>query len=247
MPDKKTLGNLLKESFGIFTGNLAGLSGVALAAYLPLEIFVIAFVLTVTGRAPETQGPGGERFVLSMIFLVVTIGVSLIYQVAVVKTVQSIYNKAPLKPLAAYKAAWEDMGGYLTVVAWVTVKVFLWSLVLIVPGIVFGIFYSFSTFSFLLDGKQGTEALRFSKSLIRPNAWRFIGNSLAVGLAAGMVSLVVIVVLSLIFGAPSGGSPTFASLVIRGVGNIINAVIGTYVFVFYYLLYEEFKKTSAAI
>lgn len=247
MPDKKTLGMLLGDSLGIFKDNMAKMIQVVLIAYIPLEVLIVVLVLAISGQAGDAGTFNVSRFLLSLVFLVVTIGISLLYQVAVVKTVESVDKKQPLEPLALYKTALADMGGYLVVALWVMVKVLLWSLLLVIPGVIFGILYSFATFAFLLDRKKGIEALQFSRGIIRANVWRFIGNSLAVGLITGSIYFVIKIILALIFGVPAQSNPTLLSLTGQGLGNIFNAVIGVYVFIFYYLLYGEFKKTAVTI
>lgn len=46
------------------------------------------------------------------------------------------------------------------------IKVLLWGLLLIIPGVLFFFIYSFSGWAFLVDGKKGPEALTLSKQIV---------------------------------------------------------------------------------
>lgn len=247
MADQKTLSTLLKESLGFFTSNISGFLKIVLIAYIPLEIVIIFFLLAITGQATTAEGLSLSRLVLSFLYLIVTIVVTVLYQIAVIRTLEAIDKKQTLGPLASYSAALADIGPYLSVLAWVMVKVLLWSLLLIIPGIIFGVFYSFSGFAFLLDKKQGINALKFSRAVIQPNAWKFVGYSLVSGLIVSFICFVIRIILGIIFGLPMDDHPTLLSLIGQGVGNTVNAFVGIYIFIFYYLLYQDFKKTNAIV
>lgn len=53
-------------------------------------------------------------------------------------------------------------------------------LLLVVPAIIFMVFYTFSTIIVALSGRSGVEALRYSKQLVAGRWWRVFGYSLAV-------------------------------------------------------------------
>ena len=73
----------------------------------------------------------------------------------------------------------------------VGIKVFLWTLLLIVPGIIFSVYYSLSSWSLVVEGKKGNEALRRSKELIEGYWWAVVGRNLYVGLIYAGIFIVL--------------------------------------------------------
>jgi hypothetical protein len=59
----------------------------------------------------------------------------------------------------------------------VGIKVFLWTLLLIIPGIIFSVYYSLSSWSLIYENKKGNEALKRSKSLIEGYWWAVVGRN----------------------------------------------------------------------
>jgi len=76
------------------------------------------------------------------------------------------------------------------------------TLLLIVPGVIFSVWYYFAPLSAMLDGKRGTEALSFSRELSRGRFWRtawlILGGPLVISLVYyPIVSLLIILLASL--------------------------------------------------
>ncbi len=67
----------------------------------------------------------------------------------------------------------------------------------ILPGIVFGILFSFASQSLILEGHKGMSALLRSKQLVRPYFWAVFGRILFFGLSSVLVSFVLRTLVSL--------------------------------------------------
>ena len=61
---------------------------------------------------------------------------------------------------------------------WATLKVLGLTLLLIVPGVVYLIYYTFVTNTVVLRGKSGKAALDYSENLVRGNWWKVLSISL---------------------------------------------------------------------
>jgi ABC-type multidrug transport system fused ATPase/permease subunit len=70
----------------------------------------------------------------------------------------------------AFKEVIKDLGGYLWVNVIVIVKIFLWSLLLIVPGIIMSVRYKLAGTVFFAEGKHGNAAVKRSLELTK-GAW----------------------------------------------------------------------------
>src|SRR3989338_9487324 len=95
-----------------------------------------------------------------VILIIAAIAVfSTLYSIGIIKIIQSAHRNEPRDLTAVFKESWAMVGPGIWVAALFTVKVILWLLLLIVPGIIFGLFYSFCSLCFVVDGKRGNEAL----------------------------------------------------------------------------------------
>ncbi len=65
---------------------------------------------------------------------------------------------------------------YLGVSLLTAILVLLWALLLIIPGIIFSIFYAFAAYVFFFEGKKGMDALRRSKDLVKGYFWPVLGR-----------------------------------------------------------------------
>jgi hypothetical protein len=68
------------------------------------------------------------------------------------------------------KHSWEDLAGYIWMYIIIVVKVLLWSLLFIVPGIIMAVRYSLAGTVFFAEGKRGNAAVKRSLELTK-GAW----------------------------------------------------------------------------
>ena len=114
----------------------------------------------------------------------------------------------------------------------------LWSLLLVIPGIIFALFYSFAQMAVVLDDRKGMEALVFSRKIIQPFFWEFVGKSLVAGMIFFIVSAVFNVILCRIFPSKTGWDPIWVSLLM----NFINGFLSVFPLAFGYFLYQDLKE-----
>lgn len=80
---------------------------------------------------------------------------------------------------------------YIALALLSTVFIILWTLLLIIPGIIYSVFYSFAIFVFLFENKRGKEALRRSTELVRGYFWPVFGRTLLVGIFIAIIMSVL--------------------------------------------------------
>lgn len=68
----------------------------------------------------------------------------------------------------------------------VVVLVLLWTLCLIIPGIIFGVYYSLAVYVLVFEGLTGMAAIRRSKELIKSHWWAVVGRFLFIGIVIGL-------------------------------------------------------------
>ena len=74
--------------------------------------------------------------------------------------------------LKAKKFAWKFFVVKLTV----SVFIFLWMLLFLIPGLIMGLFYSLAVWAFFYEGFTGGQALKRSKELIKNYWWAVFGR-----------------------------------------------------------------------
>ena len=71
-------------------------------------------------------------------------------------------------------------------------------LIFIIPGVIFAVYYMFTSYVVVLRNESGIEALSYSKSLVQGQWWRMFGIGLAVGIIIFLITMAVIYPLNLI-------------------------------------------------
>ncbi len=109
-------------------------------------------------------------------------------------------------------------------------------ILLIVPGIIFAVWFSFTTMIVVLEGLRGKAALQKSKSYVQGRWWPVLGRIVLLGLAAGIASSVA----SWIFGI-------FGHYVSTLLNDAFTAfVILPFAISYQYLLYRSVASTRVA-
>lgn len=85
------------------------------------------------------------------------------------------------KIIDVFNAGRKLVWGHLAISLVVFMFVSLWSLLFVIPGIIFGIFYTFAMFAFVYDGYRRSAALGRSKELVSGKWWPVFGR-LIIGL-----------------------------------------------------------------
>lgn len=129
---------------------------------------------------------------------------------------------------------WSFIGAYFLYVGIVMGGTIL----LIVPGIIFAIWYSQSRYAVIAEGVGARESLKISRRYVNGHAWGVFGRYVLVGLVGIVFSLVLTFILGII-GA-------FSEAVASIIGNIYNLLWSTFVLVYGFELYRQLKAIAPA-
>ena len=165
----------------------------------------------------------------------------LLFLAAVIKAIAQADRGGNPQAISSYRQAMGILDAYLWVKILFVFKVFCWSLLLVVPGIIFGVFYNFAGMALAVDGIGGVEALRHSKKIIK--------NNLSAYLLSVTAALSLFFLFSFVFLASL--DTMIAFFLLQGNDLMAQAVdyleialvtMGGIVFlVFYYYLYQAIK------
>jgi hypothetical protein len=115
------------------------------------------------------------------------------------------------------------------------ILVFLWTLLLIVPGIIFGIFYSFALYLLIFEDVRGMNAIKRSRAMVTGYWWAVFGRTLFVIFVAMLASFI----LSIPFVFLAEGTAWYSIYSLAQ--NLIWAVITPIFMVFTYLMYKDLR------
>lgn len=177
-----------------------------------------------------TAATGGTVLAFALVILVISLWI----QVASVNAIASSDQKPSISELLS--KSWPMILPYLLAAILTGLAVFGGIILLIVPGIIFAVWFSFVTFTVVLDGKRGTEALKASKALVSGRFGAVFSRYILLGLSFIGIAIVASIVMALL--------PT-------ALRQIVNSALSSFVFsplglIFTYLLYGELKSKGAA-
>lgn len=93
----------------------------------------------------------------------------------------------------------KNFWGFIWVSLLTGILVMLWTLALIIPGIIFGVYYSLSLYVFIFEEKKGYAAIKRSKELIKNYWWSFVVRMVIFS----VIIMITYVILGAILDAPS--------------------------------------------
>lgn len=168
------------------------------------------------------------QFLLNMPFLnILMVPVVLLMQIAIFKSFKSPYSKLDVNEVLSLKDAdlkpklWKL---FLTYVIYVVLIILLF-LLLIIPGIIFMVYWYLFAYVVLDQHLSGMAALKKSKEMISGNWWKTFGIFVIAVILSGVAS-------SLVTGV-SGESSMVAGLLMAVISALISIYFG-YVAVAYY-------------
>lgn len=163
---------------------------------------------------------------LLLIAVIVVLPLLLIGYWAQISLIYAIKEReAKIGVKESFRRGWYKIISYLWVTILVGVITFAGFLLLVVPGIIFAVWYSLALYILVAEDLRGMKALSRSKQLVRGYWWSVLWRFIVVFL----IVMVAIILFSFI--------PI--------VGNIVSLVASPFTVVFGYLLYEDLKKLKA--
>ncbi|MDD5341220.1 MAG: hypothetical protein PHC97_02150 [Patescibacteria group bacterium] len=237
-PKLISISDLIKKGWELYTGNIKKM-------FLPilylLPIYVILYILGYLNFSGQ----------LIVILLVTTLSIfaNLWVGILFIEMIDGILKNKPTDLGALAQSSLRKIASYFWVGILVGLITMAGFILLIIPGIIFVVWYSFAEYIVVLeDDKKGTKALTESKELVRgrwgASFWRLLIPGLIVYVIGGAISLVITL-------AASSGNIDFATID----QNIIFNSILTLIFLalmplftaYGIILYNNLKETKRTI
>ncbi len=125
---------------------------------------------------------------------------------------------------------------YIGLAILTTIFILLWSLLLIIPGIIASIFYSFAVYALFFEGQKGMSAIKRSVRLVKGYWWAIFGRVLLLGVLIWIFSMIIS--LPMVFSQP--GELLYS--IWNGVVQVISIIIGPISLLFCYRIYQDLVK-----
>ena len=226
MENKKLISvmDLIQNSFEIYKERvwvLLGLMVIAILsgfALLPGAIVLVmggaTGILSIMSGDPEAAvnlgallASGGlilVGLVLVLIGIIISVAVGIWCQVAAIYAIKERATKIGIKQ--SLVMGWPKFWSFLWISILTGIVVFVGICLLVVPGIIFAVWFYFAMYVLVVEGIKGTEALKRSKQLVAGYWWPVFGRILLLCLAGMILSWVPTLgtILTIVFLAPFG-------------------------------------------
>jgi hypothetical protein len=182
-----TLGEIVASGWDLYCLHLKRILPIFLAVYVPINIG-LSFIPFADWT--ERYGELGSRMHMGIIQLT-EFFIGTLATMALAKLVEESLYGHTITWLAALRHAVSRWGAAILTNLLAMLIVFGLTLLLIVPGVVWAIYYCFFLFVVALRGLSGKQALDYSKAMVKGQWWRVFGYLLAIQLLAILSVLVV--------------------------------------------------------
>ncbi len=176
---------LIKDSFSIFFEKKNVLYLILI--YLPLIPFQLVFYFQ---EFIKYTPPTVVVVLVNLVYLVIY----LLALLAGVSAVKKVATKEQLDFKKTYIFAWKNLGKFFLLVALVFLANLGGFILLIIPGIIFSTWFSFSNFIFVDKGLGVKASMGKSRELVKGRFWAVLGRLLVFGLFSGLAGFIVSVI-----------------------------------------------------
>ncbi|MGA3291583.1 MAG: hypothetical protein ABSC49_00340 [Candidatus Microgenomates bacterium] len=210
--------DLIKKSIDIYSKKK---NFVLLAElYIPLVFFSILSIaenyLPGSIRSSGSIWLTGGMWFIQAVYLLVTVFVTAAVIIAFGQVIKG--DKFSVKE--TFASAWKKYWIFLLLNIVLALAYLLGFVLLIVPGVLFVVWFAFSRFIMIEKGTGIKESFLESKELVKGNYWRIFGRLVVFGVFAVVCEVIL-------------------SIIPYGVGSVINVVLGGLFILPSYLLFKE--------
>jgi len=235
---------LLTSSWQFYRSNFATLIGYAAWILLPYLALVIFYLLV-----PEVDQIFGPWLPLFSVILIVQGIITVWAGNAIMITVNEMLAGKKLISEEINKRSWQVILPMLWVALIGTLAVLGGFLLLIIPGIIFSIWFVFGQTAVVLDNKRGLDAMSYSRSLVSGRFWSVIRR---VVLGPFIMVFFYLIIISLLIGLgmivtgmdPAVVDKTLIPIWPDIVENVVNVFFIPLYIVYWTILYRNVKQTK---
>jgi len=228
------VGDLLTESIDLYKEHWKSFLQYSFWAAIPMLALNFLFAQII---AEGFTGPTGFLYLVAYIIAAV---LSTLINIAFLRTIAAVYTKKSVRNikeeiLGAKKLLLPAIGAYILTGLATIGGLFL----LVIPGIIFMVWFIFAGHAVAIDGKKAMDAMKFSKKILNGNWWAVFGRFLVIAIIVGLIVGIAQGLLAAPFSAASSTVDLYATTLIGGALGILTAPFATGAMT---ILYLDAKK-----
>lgn len=225
--------DMIEESCATYAKNFKQFIGVylhGLVGFVPFAVVGILFAI-LAGFSSALDNIAVRSILVILMFLT---GIWAVYYGIRIRAAMIILIK---NNYASAKDSFDESKKYFWSYVWIsilsTVIIGLWALLLIIPGIIFAIYYLIYNYTFFFEELKGMKALKRSKELVSGYWWAVCGRVMFVGVLAGVLNILLALPLS------SMPEKSAQYMIYNFFINIIWALISPIIIIYIYDIYRD--------
>ncbi len=230
----------MRESWSLYTKNFALFAKVVTWLLVPTVILSILPVLPL-GLAVLVP--------LNLFFSLASFFIGLFVAVALVAVITVLLKKETVNLTSIYNFSYSKILSYLWISILTILAVLGGTILFIIPGIIFSVWFSFAAYVLVVEGKTGVQSLAASKELVKgyfwPVLWRWIAPYFVYFLAVLVIVFVPVYLIGLAIGNAWAGfsqvSPWWSALI----SNVVSAFTVPIFTTTGMLIYNSLKKEKS--
>ncbi|MCX6779267.1 MAG: glycerophosphoryl diester phosphodiesterase membrane domain-containing protein [Candidatus Magasanikbacteria bacterium] len=188
--------DILKEGLAIYQANYKTFFK-TIVWFLGAAILLI--LLNIFDRQTEFKYIG-FTFSIYLILTAFSFVIGLWTQIVLIRLINAGLTKETIEKNTLQQNAWRDTVPFLWVSILTGLIILGGSILLIIPGLIFTIWYFFSIYVFSIEGTRGFPALQKSKDLVQGRFWAVVWRIFLPNFLFGLILAVIIGVPTLIIG-----------------------------------------------
>ncbi len=249
-PTLPGVGDLLKRTFSVYKARLGTFVGIMI---IPLIAGLLVFGISLFASILFIFISGLAVSLLSIILRLAVMFLNFWVQISLIFAIRD--RKEKIGIIESFRRSWHKIISFAWVSFLASFIITGGSMLFIIPGIIFGIWFTFSTYVLISEDLKGMNALFRSKQLVAGYWWKVLWRFFVLGVIVFAIFIpVILVYVPLVAGglAISTGPAVlarFAILLIIPllVSLFITLVITPFMAVFNFLLYEDLKRQKAQV
>jgi len=235
MPTKLIpIADIIKNGWELYTENFQKFLIPILIMALP---YAILFLLQYYGRTWAA--------IFIVIVFVSIIMIELWLGIYFILMIDKIYNKQKIDTNKLLEEAFKKIASYFWVCVLMALVIIAGLILIIIPGIIFTIWFNFAPYANVLENKKGITALKASKELVEKRwfatCWRLIVPPLLVYL---IVMAIVIGLTFMVTGGQINNASIEQNLLINSLSTFIFILLSPLFISFSIILYNSLKETK---
>jgi hypothetical protein len=245
LPERQAIGQFFGETWEVFRALLPRLA-ILYGRFFIQSIFLVVAVGVPIAILRTLQNGGQMEKDLVNLLTVLVIVIAVVYMIYLMIWLQAslillVKNRATeMEPKAIMANAKSYLWSYLGTSLLAGFLTLLWTLLFIIPGVIFGVYYIFAEYIVIDKGVGGMKALRLSKEYVKGKWWQVFLALLGL-VAAGVLASWALQAVAAVSG------PDAAPVVESVLSLIFQLFFTPYAVIYMYLLYERLKSLKPEI